>query len=73
VALTALLPIDVALAFAIGAAIRRPFVVLLVAAVWPLYYAGLVGGFWGSGVGDSWALAGVVSGRAFAPRRRLSR
>lgn len=56
---------------------------LLAAAIWPLYFAGLLAGLWGFGVGDGWAavatmltiasaagaLAGVTSGRAFTSRR----
>ena len=81
-AVTILLPLVFLLAFAIGAAFRRLVVVLLAAAIWPLYFAGLIAGAWGSGVGDGWAavaamltiasaagaFAGVNSGRAFASR-----
>jgi hypothetical protein len=76
------LPIVFAVPFAISAAIRRPFVVVVAAAFFPLVAAGTVAGMWGTDVGDGLlegtvlvtitatggAFGGLVSGRAFASR-----
>jgi hypothetical protein len=84
VAVTAVLPLAIVLAWAIGAAVRRRVVVLVAAVIWPLYFAGLRANLWGYGVGDGWAavaamltivsasaaLAGVITGRAITTRRR---
>jgi hypothetical protein len=55
VALSTLFPLVIVLAFALGATTRRLVVVLFAVAIWPLYFAGLLAGLWGSGVGDGWA------------------
>jgi hypothetical protein len=44
-----------------GFAAGRWEVVLVAAAAVPLYFAGLVRGWWGSGVGDGWQLALAVT------------
>jgi hypothetical protein len=50
--------IVVAAAFvAAGFAMARWPVVVIAAALVPFYFAGLVAGWWGSGVGDGWQFA----------------
>lgn len=76
------LPVVFALAFALGAAVRRPFVVVVAFLCWPAAAAGTAAGIWGTHAGDGlvWvavvgavattggALAGVLVGRAVTLR-----
>jgi hypothetical protein len=43
-----------------GAVTRRWLAVVVVVVPWPVYYAGLLVGIWGSGVGNGWAYAAVL-------------
>jgi hypothetical protein len=54
VPITVALPLVFLVAFAVGAALRHPLVIVPLAAVWPLYFVGLIAGFWGWGTGDGW-------------------
>jgi hypothetical protein len=36
--------------------VRRWWAVAVIGAAWPLYFAGLLSGLWGFGVGDGWQL-----------------
>jgi hypothetical protein len=43
-----------------GAVTRRWLAVVVAVALWPLYYAGLLLGIWGSGLGDGWEYAAAL-------------
>lgn len=43
-----------------GAVTRRWLAVVVAIALWPLFYAGLLLGIWGSGVGDGWEYAAAL-------------
>jgi len=62
--------VAIAAAFlAAGFAVGRWQVVVVAAAAVPLYFAGLLAGWWGSGVGDGWQFAlaiGTVAGTGAA-------
>jgi hypothetical protein len=76
------LPILFGLAFALGAAVRRRFVVVVAFLCWPAMAAGTAAGIWGTHAGDGlvWgavvgavattggALGGVLVGRAVTLR-----
>jgi hypothetical protein len=69
----------------LGVLVGRWWMLIVAACVWPLFFSGLHAGWWGSGVGESWAVAlvllilisivgaalGVVAARILAPRRRF--
>jgi len=72
--------LGIAAAFvAAGFAVGRWQVVLAAAAVAPLYFAGLVAGWWGNGIGDGWQFAlaigtaaGTVAAALGVASRRLA-
>ena len=45
---------------AAGALIGRSWVLVVAACLWPLFFIGLHADWWGSGVGESWAVALVL-------------
>jgi hypothetical protein len=67
-----------AFAFGVGVLVGRWSIVILCAAVFPIYFLGLQKGWWGNGTGDGWQIllvvgtAAAMTGSAAGVRLRRS-